>query len=205
MTLAHVIERHEAYGMSGSKSLSFRIYLRRDGRILRLFKISRTSHGLYTMFAPHAGMPNYRPDHRTYHEDGKCFDRLGGRIIDRKQKQPLAGFTGAETQLMAVHMFLTITPEDLQDEPGVAKPKDIVLDLRCPFAVEMIISEQPLQLAEIPTRLNRVVRDYTSVRPIITIEAFEMADNIMPSDRYPPLQQYELGKNWLSGEGGRLP
>ena len=122
-----------------------------------------------------------------------------GKLNERYQQ-----YLSDKSQFVAVHMFFIITPEDLQD-PAVARPKDIVLDLRCPFAVEMIISEHALQLAEFPTRLNHVVRNYTSVRPIITIEAFEMTDNTMPTERYPPLQRYELGKNWLFGERGRLP
>src|SRR5437879_11963419 len=76
------------YFVAIARSMHFKIYLRRFGKLIALQKISRTTGGIYFI------SPRSSSDYVSYHEDGKYWVRSRGKRFIKKLRQPLSNFVG---------------------------------------------------------------------------------------------------------------
>jgi hypothetical protein len=176
--------------------VSFKIYLRRFGKLIALQKLSRTSGGLY-FISPRS------LDHISYHEDGKYWVRSQEKLLVKKLRQPLSTFTGIETlQRSTIHVFGPM-PDDPDESTVQLKKEDIVIDCAGGFCIEIILSETLPLLPELPERMNARVF-VKNWKPIITVEAFELPGNVFPVDRYPPATRWIEGSNFFFDHMGKI-
>jgi hypothetical protein len=177
--------------------MRFRIYLRRFGKLIKLYKLHRNRAGLYIF--------SFRnKDYVSYHEDGKYWIRSQGTRFVKKLRQPLSSFKGAETLFTSLVTILAPMPDDLNEAEGLIKVEDIVLELEGNFCVEIILSESRVELPELPARLNRAVFFKENWGPLLTIEAFQMEGNAFPIERYPSRIEWVEGKNYFIDHTGRI-
>ena len=176
--------------------MNFKIYLRRFGKPIALEKLSRTSGGLYFV-SPMGG------DHVSYHEDGKYWVRSQGKRFLKKIRQPLSTFAGIETLSMATINVFGPMPNDRNEADVVLKEEDLVIDFVGSFYFEIILSESVIQLPELPDRIGSRVFVKNS-KPIITVEAFQLAENASPVDRYPSSTTWIEGTNFFINHTGKI-
>jgi hypothetical protein len=176
--------------------MKFRIYLRRFGRLIRVYKFHRNANGLY-MFS-FMGSDNYV----TYHQDGKYWIRARGAKLVKKLRQPLGSFRGRETLALSAATFLAAPPHSVEDRPSVLRPSDMVIDLSGPFCVEIILSEDDAALPPLSDRLNSTsyVRNGS---PFILVEVFQSVSNVFPWNRYPG-PKWVQGVNFFPEDHGRI-
>lgn len=176
--------------------MKFRIYLRRFGQLIALRKLSRTSGGLYIV-------PGRSGDYVSYHEDGKYWIRSRGIRFVKKIRQPLSTFAGIETLSVTTINVSGPMPDDLNERDVSLKGEDVVLDFPGSFCVEIILSENVIQLPELPERGGARVfaKDW---KPNVIVEAFELAGNVFPTDRYPPTTTWVEGSNFFLDHPGRI-
>src|ERR1700746_1725623 len=130
--------------------MKFKIYLRRFGKLIKLYKLHITNEGLYIISSKSLGSG----DHISYHEDGKFWAKFLGRRTIKKLRQPLSLFTGSESLLSAFWTVLGPLADDLNEAEVNLKPEDIVLELEGSFGIEISLSETKVELPELPDRLN---------------------------------------------------
>jgi hypothetical protein len=186
-------------------TVTFKIYLRRFGKLIALEKLSRTSKGLY-FISPRGG-----GDHITYHEDGKWWVQRRQKLLGwnerfvKKIRQPLFSFAGIETLSTARLNVFGPMPDDPDEAEVRQKKEDIVIDFAATtFGIETILSDRIVQLPQLPERVNpRVfVKDW---KPFIIIETFELADNSLPLvDRFPPSTTWIEDKNFFINHIGKI-
>ena len=173
-----------------------RIYLRRFGKLIKLYKLHRNAQGLYT-FSGRSG--NYE----TYHEDGRSWVRAGvGAKLVKYIKQPLSSFSGTETLSLQNCHITGPSPRGRDESKISVRPEDIVIDLPGDFRVEIILSGSRIQLAALPERLNSSVyiKDWN---PFLVVEVFQTTDNTFRS-RFPPTREYVEGINVFFEDSGRI-
>ena len=180
--------------------MEFRIYLRRFGKLIVIEKLSRTSQGLY--FISPKSPPKIR-DHISYHEDGKYWVRSQGRPFVKKIRQPLSTFAGIETISMGMIGVFGPMPDDRDEADVPIRREDIVIDFAGRFCIEIMLSDSVVQLPASPERINaRVfVRHW---KPIVTVEAFELAGNSFSGDRYPTSTTWIEGTNFFINHTGKI-
>jgi hypothetical protein len=174
-----------------------RIYLRRFGKLIKLYKVSRTANGLY-IFSGHSD--NYV----TYHEDGKYWVRAGaGAKVAKYIRQPLSSFSGTESLSLSNIWVAAPAERDLDESKVPVKSEDIVIDLKGIFRIELMLSASAIQLPALPERLNsRVyVKDWS---PFLMIEVFQTAENAVFSSRFPSPREYVEGENFFVNHPGRI-
>lgn len=176
--------------------MKFKIYLRRFGKLIAIEKLSRTSGGLYFV------SPNSR-DYISYHEDGKYWIRSQGTRFVKKIRQPLSTFTGSETLSMGMISVIGPMPDDRDEADVLLRTEDIVIDFAGTFYIEIILSESAIRLPELPERMDSRVFVKIS-KPVITVEAFQLPNNVFPADRYPPATQWVEGTNFFVGHRGKV-
>jgi hypothetical protein len=176
--------------------MRFRIYLRRFGKLIKLHELQRTAAGLY-VFTGHS--PNYI----TYHDDGKYWMRMAGTRLVKYIRQPLSSFQGAETLSTSMNTVFGPMPNDLDEGKVTVRPADIVIDLEGTFCIEIVLSEDQMELPEAPERLNRAVyvKDW---KPTVIVEVFQLANNTLPSSRFPPRQEWVEGTNFFYDHPARI-
>jgi hypothetical protein len=176
--------------------VNFKIYLRRFGKLIALEKLSRTSRGLYFV------SPKSR-DYISYHEDGKYWIRSRGKPFVKKIRQPLSTFAGIETISMARINVFGPMPGDRDEADVSLKREDIVLEFAGTFCIEIILSESLIPLPEVPERKNTRVF-VKNWKPVITVEAFELAGNVHSADRYPTSAKWTEGANFFIDHTGKI-
>jgi hypothetical protein len=176
--------------------MRFRIYLRRFGKLIKLYELKRTSAGLY-IFNGHS--PNYV----TYHDDGKYWIRMAGKKLSKYTRQPLTSFHGAETLSTSMSSVWGSTDLDLDETQVTVRPGDIVIDRDGSFCIELMLSADPIELPETPERMNRAVYAKDDWRPRVIVEVFDPADHA-PTSRFPPRQEWVEGTNFFYDHSGRI-
>ena len=176
--------------------MKFKIYLRRFGKLIALQKLSRTSGGLYFV------SPKSR-DYVSYHEDGKYWVRSQGKLFVKKIREPLSTFAGIETLSTAMINVFGPMPDDRDEANVPLKKEDLVIDFAGSFCIEIILSESVIRLSELPERINTRVFVKPS-KPVITVEAFELAGNAFPVDRYPSSTRWIEGTNFFINHTGKI-
>jgi hypothetical protein len=143
------------------------------------------------------------PDHVSYHEDGKYWSTFEGKRPVKKIRQPLSTFVGTETLLKATINVFRPMPDDRDEQNVRLKKEDVVLDFVGGFWFEIILSESVPQLSELPERINaRVFVKHW--KPVITIEAFQLAGGGYPADRFPPSTQWVEDLNLFFNHSGKI-
>ncbi len=94
-------------------------------------------------------------------------------------------------------------PDDRDELEINLKVEDIILDFAGNFCIEIILSASQLELPKLPERLNSLVF-VKNWKPYITIEAFEVLDNIFPSYRYPTKVDWVEGTNYFVNHIGKI-
>ncbi|MGH7146934.1 MAG: hypothetical protein ACREIJ_03420, partial [Nitrospiraceae bacterium] len=158
--------------------MKFRIYLRRYGKLITLYKLHRTKKGLYVF-------RSVGKDYVSYHEDGRYWIRFLGEKTTKKIREPLSSFTGIESLFTSCHTFLAPMPDDLDETEVLIKAEDIVLEMEGDVCIEIILSGSKVELPELPERLNRTIYIKENWKPLVIIEAFQAVGNIFPQYRYP--------------------
>jgi hypothetical protein len=182
--------------INGRGRVKFKIYLRRFGKLIALQKLSRTSGGLYFT------SPRSR-DYISYHQDGKYWIRSQGKHFVKKIRQPLCTFAGIETLSMATISVFASMPDDRDEADVSVKKEDIVIDFGGSFCVEIILSESVVRLPDLPERINARVF-VKNWKPVITVEAFEPAGNVFPTDRYSTSSAWVEGTNFFVDHTGKI-
>jgi hypothetical protein len=176
--------------------VKFKIYLRRFGKLIALQKLSRTSGGLYFV------SPRSR-DYVSYHEDGKYWIRSRGNRFVKKIRQPLSTFSGIETLSTAIINVFGPMPDDRDEADVSLRKEDLVIDFSGNFCIEMLLSETVIRLPELPERMNSRVFVINS-KPVITVEAFELAANVFPGERYPSSTKWIEGTTFFIDHTGKI-
>ena len=176
--------------------MNFKIYLRRFGKLIALEKLSRTSRGLYFV------SPRSR-DYVSYHEDGKYWVRTQGKLFVKKIRQPLSTFAGIETLSTAMINVFGPMPDNRDEADVSLKKEDLVIDFAESFCIEIILSEGVVRLPDLPERIDTRVF-VKNWKPVITVEAFELAGNVFPADRYPPSTRWIEGTNFFINHTGKI-
>jgi hypothetical protein len=144
----------------------------------------RNDQGLYVL--------SRDPRTRTsYHEDGKYWTRVDGKMVVKMVREPLSAFTGAETLLFTYIILDDRSPIAVDPAAVRLKREDIVLDHAGIVGLEPILSDQPLQLPPLPDRLDQRVF-VKACKPLLIIEAFTVVNNALPGPRFlrPPKAIY---------------
>jgi hypothetical protein len=176
--------------------MRFSVYLRRFGKLHRLYRFHRAPSGLY-MFSASQG------SYESWHEDGKWWSRFRGAKTQKRRRQPLQTFKGAESAYNSTVMLLAPTPEDKDDLPINLKADDIVLEIPGVVGTEVILSATPLMLPALPSRPASVIVSRDDIFPVVTIEAWQMPDRMFPMPRFKPPVWVE-GENLFFGDTGRI-
>ena len=151
--------------------MKFRIYLQHPEGLLSLVKILRSPTGLvFTSISPSGGPDN----HFTYHEDGLCFNHINGQRLMRSQRRPLSSFEGIETVC-----FLTLTLSAPMPRQKIRRqtdlpPNDIVVKRQGWFGVEVMISNNIIELEPTEDRLNSCLYINKERSPKVLIEVFDL-------------------------------
>jgi hypothetical protein len=176
--------------------VNFKVYLRRFGKLIPIEKLSRTSGGLYFV-SPRS------QDYISYHEDGKYWVRSQGKHFVKKIRQPLSSFAGIETLSMGRINVFGPMPDDRDEADVPLKKEDLVIDFVGSFCIEIILSESVIQLPELSERINTRVF-IKNWKPVITIEAFELAGVASSPDRYPTSTMWTEGTNFVVNHTGKI-
>lgn len=162
------------------KSMRFSLYIQRHGMLHKVFAFRRTARGLYVVFSREPG--NYT----SYHEDGRYWTQVSGQKRVKMLREPLSEFRGSETVKIGYAAF-DEGPSPLAIAPATVKlrPEDIVVDHAGPgiVGVEVILSDQRLELARLPERHNS--QTFTiATRPLLILEAFTLAGLNLSGPRF---------------------
>jgi hypothetical protein len=177
--------------------MKFRIYLRRFGKLIKLYKLHRTNAGLYIF--------SFRSkDYVSYHEDGKYWIRSQGRIFVKKIRQPLSSFKGMETLQGCVGTILEPMPWDRDENSQHLQSDDIVINLDGDIGLEIIISETAITLPTLPERLNSITYIKECRPPFLIKEAFQIASNMLQPSRFPSDEKWVEGENFFFDHTGRI-
>ena len=171
--------------------------------MIRLSKLCRTAGGLY-LFEPRSGWSAERGNYLTYHADGRYWSRFGGKKFVKKLRQPLSSFKGVETLSMMVATILAPTQDDPDETTTTIRAEDVVVELDGNVCLEIILAEEMLDLPNLHERLNSCVYTKAHWKPIVIVEAFQMADNTRSSDRYPTRTEWVEGTNFFIDHTGRI-
>jgi hypothetical protein len=157
--------------------MRFKIYIRRFGKLHPMGKLHRGANGLYLL----SRNPN---TYASYHEDGKYWMRVDGRMVLKKLREPLNAFSGAETVQLSYTFLDDGSPIAVDPTSVRLQPDDIVLDHGGIVGVELILSGKPLKFGALPDRLDSLV--FTKrCSPLVTIEAFTLAGTTFSRPRFP--------------------
>lgn len=159
--------------------MKFKVYVQRQGRLITLWDARRTRTGLY--FHGLHGHDSYM----TYHENGEYWIRSGRTKMVKKRRPPLADLKGAYTLSTGTFTILAPQPSDRVVESTQLRGEDIVVEYSGIFGAEVILSDSPLQLEAIPSRVNSQLFVKANLAPVITFEFFENPTNVLPSNRFP--------------------
>jgi len=177
--------------------MRFSIYLRRFGKLHRLYKFHRSTKGLYS-FSRSAD------SYDSWHNDGNSWSRFRGAKTIKKKRQPLARFEGSETLYNSITMLLAPMPDDIEETAHQPRADDIVLDIPGIVATEVILSAAPLTLFPIPSRPDSMVHVKVDMFPIFTLEAWQMPDRQFPVSRFKSSINWVEGQNLFFNHVGRI-
>ena len=183
--------------MPSSGDIKFRIYLRRFGRLVKLFKLQRSKSGIYIFSGKSA---NYI----SYHEDGRYWIRFGNSKPVKKLRQPLSSFKGQETLYVTCITILEPMPWDRDENSQRLQSEDIVLDLDGNFGLEVAISDNAITLPTLPERLNSITYIKQCRPPFLVIEAFQLSSNMLPPPRFPSGEKSVEGVNLFFDHTGKI-
>ena len=94
-------------------------------------------------------------------------------------------------------------PDDRDEADVSLRKEDLVIDFSGNFCIEMLLSETVIRLPELPERMNSRVFVINS-KPVITVEAFELAANVFPGERYPSSTKWIEGTTFFIDHTGKI-
>jgi hypothetical protein len=158
--------------------MNFNIYSLSDGRLNKLYRVSRIDSGLY--FHPFGNWPHF-----SYHTSGETHYKhpsLRGspEFNTKKQRTPLYEFVGPES----ITSFNVMGFKAIDTKKHQAKPKDIVINIKPSFCVEIILTSKEIELPESPERKNSQLFFKKDISPMIIVEAFNLDDRRLVEQRY---------------------
>jgi hypothetical protein len=166
--------------------VNFRVYVRKQGTLIKLWDIRRTPTGLY--FQGERG-----PSYVTYHEDGAYWSRAGTLRMVRKRRPPLASLQGPYTFSTGTFTILAPSLNDRKESDVRLRPEDIVVD-EYPyiFGAELILSDTVPHLELMAERPNSQVFTKPNLTPVITFEFFDNPMNMLPIGRFPDVPTLDM-------------
>jgi hypothetical protein len=178
-------------------NMKFRIYLRRFGKLIKLYKLHRNNKGLYIFSSRNKG-------YVSYHEDGKYWIREKERKLIKKIRQSLSSFKGVETLENSVWTILGPMSWDRDENPQHLLSEDIVIDLDGIIGIEIIISDNAITLPTLPERINSITYIKQCRPPFLIIETYQLTSNILQPSRFPSDEKWVEGKNFFYNHTGRI-
>jgi hypothetical protein len=180
--------------------MEFRIYLRKFGKLLRLYKLSRTTRGFYFFYGSKG-----ENDYVTYHEDGKYWiRRYDGQKAVKRLRQPLSSFSGTVTLVCS---FITVngpTVDALEENEVLLRQEDIIVEREGSFGIEVILTENHIQLPNLLERPNSFVYVKGQFQPIIIVEVYDLVGNIIQPPRYASEFEWVDGENSFYNHHGHI-
>ncbi|NUN11781.1 hypothetical protein HUU53_04005 [Candidatus Micrarchaeota archaeon] len=113
--------------------MKFNIYLKKFGKMIRLYRIERKKSGLYVIPGGVFGK-----SYISYHEDGKSWNRLQGKIITKFKGTPLSQIIDEVTILNGPHSINAPFPWDKDEADVKISPEDIVIEKSGVFFIEVV-------------------------------------------------------------------
>jgi len=158
--------------------MKFKVYAKKQGRLVTLWDVRRTPTGLYF----HG---SHGPSYMSYHQDGAYWTRSGHTKMAKKRRTPLAELKGAYTLSTGTFTILAPMPTDPIADSVQLRSEDIVVEYPGIFGAEVILSDIVPTLEAIPSRANTQVFTKQNVAPIVRFEFFENPANELQIGRYP--------------------
>lgn len=181
--------------------MTVRIYLRRFGRVVRLYKLKRTKKGIY-LFAGTAPRPK---TYISYHDDGHWWSRFEGVKNLKMLRAPLSSFKGQETLSISVRSIYATMPWDLDEASQLGRSDDIVLDLDGRVGLEIALTDDSsLTLPALPGRSDSTIFVKEWTPPFLLVEGFKLEGNMFPIPRFPSLTARIEGENVFFDDTRRI-
>lgn len=164
------------------------IYFKTGDEYYRYYKLELRKNGFYLVDNSQRG------NHFSYHTDGTCFYHYFGTRNTKKIRRPLSEFTGIES-LSCVNILL-LDATTLETKRPQIKAEDFIIERQAPFCFELILSEKPFELPDLPTRINSKSHQKKLGHIYVTVEVFENASNYLMDTRYNP-NKWVVGENFF--------
>ncbi|GEM_PF-5625063 len=174
--------------------MKFKILYKRNGKLYKLWEVNRTSTDLYFNDL------RDKKSHFSYHESGNSHGKSditrkfpGMRV--EKQRQPLSKFNGPESLLQLFLLIQNAAP-DPKNCISVQEDDDIVLDLdiKLPVGIEIILSDNKIDLPPLQDRLTDKIYYKEDINPILIIEVYSLINNTLTIPRFTKKHSFSFGK-----------
>jgi hypothetical protein len=140
----------------------------------------------------------------TYHEDGGSWEKfLGDRNSRKVRNPPLSDFSGALTLRTLVCPMVDMS---LHRQEGAVslRADDVIFERDVTFGVEVILAEKVLVLPPLTDRVHSVTYIKDQLSPVIMIEVFDLASNVLPLPRFERAVPLTEGENVFFNYPGRI-
>jgi hypothetical protein len=140
----------------------------------------------------------------TYHEDGRYWDKfLGDRNNRKVRNPPLSNFSGALTPRTLVCPMVDMR---LHRQEGAVslRADDVIFERDVTFGVEVILAEEVLILPPLTGRVHSATYVKDQLSPVIMIEVFDLASNVLPLPRFERAVPLAEGENVFFNYPGRI-
>lgn len=173
--------------------MKFKILYKRNGKLYKLWKINRTSKDFYLN-----DLRNIK-NHFTYHESGNSHHKslISHKFSEMRvetQREPLSVFSGPES---LIQLFLW--QDDTVDHKNcisLQEAEDIVLnlDIKLPVGIEIILSDNKIELPPSQDRLTDKIYYKENINPILIIEVYSLINNTLTFPRFTKKHPVSFGK-----------
>lgn len=170
-----------------------KVYLKNKSDLYTFYTIEIKDSGLYVHCNAKKG------DHFSYHADGTCFHHFFGKRLNKKIRKPLNKFKGIESLScvnMDIHDPVKMKEHGLQKFKDINKlnDNDFIIERSPPFCFELILSDKPFKLPDLPERINSEYHQNKIGHLYLTLEIFNRATKYIATLRYQP-NKWVTGKN----------
>ncbi len=173
--------------------MKFKILYKRNGKLYKLWEVNRTPTDLYFNDL------GDKKSHFSYHESGNSHhkslitDKFSEMRVET-QREPLSVFNGPES---LIQLFLW--QDDTVDHKNcisLQEAEDIVLnlDIKLPVGIEIILSDNKIELPPLQDRLTEKIYYKENVNPILIIEVYSLINNTLTIPRFTKKHSFSFGK-----------
>ncbi len=172
--------------------MKFKILYKNNGKLYKLWEVNRTPTDLYFNDL------RDKKSHFSYHESGNShgksdITRKFPELTVEKQRQPLSKFNGPEP-LVQLFLIQNGAP-DPKNCVSLQENEDIVLDLdvKLPVGIEIILSDNKIDLPPLQDRLTDKIYYKENINPILIIEVYSLINNSITIPRFTKKHPFSFG------------